>query len=92
MPVLVPDAVGTKVTLSGQEGPLSGSGVVQLVGVTLKSPVVAAVMPVMPVEPKLAVFELRVTVCAADVWPITVEANAVSVEGVKLTWGVFTSK
>ena len=38
VPVLVPDAVGTKVTLSGQEGPLSGSGVVQLVGVTLGSP------------------------------------------------------
>jgi hypothetical protein len=81
VPVRVPDAVGAKVTLSGQLVP-SGSGVAQLVGVTLKSPVVAAVMLVTPVEPKLVVFELRVTVCAAEVWPMVVEAKAVRVEGV----------
>jgi hypothetical protein len=91
VPVRVPDAVGTKVTLSRQVGPLSGSGLVQLVGVTLKSPVVAAVMPVMPVEPKLAVFELRVAVCAAEVWPTRVDAKAGTVEG-ELSCGVLRLK
>ena len=81
VPVRVPDAVGEKVTLSAHPGPLSASGVVQLVGATLKSPEAEAVTLVMPPDPKSAVFDVTVTVCAAEVCPTRVDANAVKLEG-----------
>lgn len=71
VPVLVPDAVGVKVTLSEQVAPLSERGDVQLLGDTWKSPEALAVMFVMPVEPIFWVYLAeRDTAWDVDVLPM----------------------
>ena len=89
VPLLVPAAVGLKVTLSEHAGPFSGSGEVQVGGSTWKSPEALAVMLVIPLTPVAFVYcAASEMVCGAVGVLIGEEPKSGRDAGVALSCGV----